>query len=505
MKVLVANRGEIAVRIMRACRELGFQSVAVYSDCDRLAPHVRYADQAYEIGANEPAESYLNIDRLIDVAREADVTAVHPGYGFLSENAKFAAACRDANLTFIGPSADVIALMGGKVAARQAAQRAGVPVVPGTNTPLDPNLSDIEVKQIAREVGYPLFVKAVAGGGGRGMRVVREPEGLTSALREARSEAQTAFGDELVYLERQIVEPRHIEVQLLGDSHGAIVPFVERDCSIQRRYQKVVEESPAMFVTQELREQMATAAVALARSVGYVNAGTVEFLLDKAGKFYFLEMNTRLQVEHPVTEMITGVDLVHWQLHIAQGKQLTINPGETLTPRGHAIECRVYAEDPDNGFMPSPGTIRTLRTPSGPGIRDDSGVASGFEVPTWYDPLISKVITWGPDRVMAIARMRRAMDEYKVHGIKTTIPFFSWLLQSSAFHSGAFNTNFIDMMMAERNGKPLMEPTSEVEEVAVVGAALHAYLGKDAAATKQRDKTSAWRRQAKVEALRVIS
>jgi acetyl-CoA carboxylase biotin carboxylase subunit len=489
MKVLVANRGEIAVRIMRACRDLGLTTVAVYSDCDRRAPHVRYADEAYHLGPNPPGESYLRIDKLIDVATRARADAVHPGYGFLAENEDFAAACVDAGLTFIGPSAEAIRLMGSKTEARRVAKRAGVTLVPGTESALDETLSDAEVARIAEGIGYPLMVKAVAGGGGKGMRLVASPGDLASALRAARSEAGSAFGESAVYLERRIEGPRHIEVQLLGDSHGTIVPFVERECSIQRRHQKVVEESPspASVMTPALRAKMTSAAAAVAREAGYTNAGTIEFLVDNRGEFYFLEMNTRLQVEHPITEMVTGLDLVAWQIRIARGERLTIDPAAAVTPRGHAIECRVYAEDPDAKFMPSPGLIEHLRAPSGPGIRDDSGVASGFEVPIFYDSMISKLVAWGDDRTQAIARMERALSEYEIRGIKTTIPFFRWLLATEDFRAARFDTTSLDRELATRAGRPFTEIPADAEEVAVVAAALDAFFR----AAQQPSRTSA--------------
>ena len=405
MKILIANRGEIAVRIIRACREMGLPPVAVYSDCDRTARHVREADQALHIGPSEAASSYLRIDAIVDAARKSGADAVHPGYGFLAENAAFAAACRDARLTFIGPSPEAIALMGSKTAAREVARKAGVPVVPGTEQPLDDQLSDDEVARVADRIGFPLLVKAVAGGGGKGMRTIDDRSSLPSAIRSARSEARSSFGDASVYLERRLVRPRHIEIQLLGDEHGTIVPFVERECSIQRRHQKVVEESPSIAVTPELRRRIADAAAAVARAVNYSNAGTIEFLLDEDGSFYFLEMNTRLQVEHPVTEMVTSTDLVQWQIRIARGERLDLNPEAALTAHGHAIECRIYAEDPDLGFMPSPGLIRGLRPASGPGVRDDSGVSVGYSVPVFYDSMIAKLVAWGGSRSEAIERM----------------------------------------------------------------------------------------------------
>ena len=500
-KILIANRGEIAVRVIRACRDLGLRSVAVYSDCDRAALHVRMADEAVAIGPNPPAESYLRVDRLIDAARAAGADAVHPGYGFLAENESFAGACHDAGLIFIGPSAEAIALMGSKTAARQAARRAGVPVVPGTDEPLGPQIADADIAAIADSVGYPVMVKAVAGGGGKGMRLVESREQLGSAVRGARSEAATAFGDPAIYFERRIVRPRHIEVQLLGDATGHVVPFVERECSIQRRHQKVIEESPSPVASAELRRALADAAAAVARSVGYTNAGTVEFLLDEVGRFYFLEMNTRLQVEHPITEAVTGVDLVQWQIRIARGEALTLDPASVLQPRGHAIECRIYAEDADAGFIPSPGRISALRRPSGPGIRDDSGVEAGGEVPTFYDPMISKLIAWGEDRLQATARMRRALDEYEVMGIRTSIPFFRWMLRQPAFASAAFHTGYLDELLQQRAGEPFSAWEPSVEEVAAIAAALHAVQLHERS-TSSAVPAGAWKQQARVEGLR---
>jgi acetyl-CoA carboxylase biotin carboxylase subunit len=504
-KILIANRGEIAVRLMRACRDLGVRSVAVYSDADRASPHVRYADEAHHIGPNAPSESYLRIERLIDVARRAGADAVHPGYGFLAENETFAAACRDAGLVFIGPSPEAIALMGNKTAARDAARRAGVPVVPGTPEPVDPQIGEAALRTIAADIGFPLLVKAVAGGGGKGMRTVERAEDLMAAVRAAGSEAGSAFGDAAVYFERKLIRPRHIEVQLLGDHHGTVVPFVERECSIQRRHQKVIEESPSVAVTPAQRHAIAEAAARVAREVGYTNAGTIETLQDEDGGFYFLEMNTRLQVEHPVTELVTGLDLVHWQIRIARGERLTIDPERALQPRGHAIECRIYAEDPDNNFMPSPGIIQYLHAPSGPGIRRDSGVQTGFEVPIFYDSMISKLCAWGEDRSQAIARMRRALSEYEVRGIKTTIPFFQWMLTTRDFLEGRFHTTTLDALLGSRAGRPFVEAPSATEEVAAIAAAVRAYLDAhtpSSAGEGRPPAPSAWRLAARREALR---
>jgi acetyl-CoA carboxylase biotin carboxylase subunit len=507
-KILIANRGEIAVRVIRACREMGLSTVAVYSDCDRAALHVRLADEACPIGPNAPRESYLRIDRIVDAARESGADAVHPGYGFLAENEVFAAAVRDAGLTFIGPTPDAIALMGSKTAARSAAIRAKVPVVPGLEEPLAPDVPDAEMMRLAGSIGYPLLVKAVAGGGGKGMRAVTDPSDLLSAVRAARSEAGTAFGDAAVYFERRLSRPRHIEVQLLGDHHGTVLPFVERECSIQRRHQKVIEETPSLAVQPSLRSAVTAAAAAVARAVGYTNAGTIEFLLDEDGRFYFLEMNTRLQVEHPITEMVTGVDLVRWQIRIARGERLDLDPARIIEPAGHAIECRIYAEDPDNNFLPSPGRVSQLRAPAGPGIRDDSGATAGQDVPIFYDPLISKLIAWAEDRPTAVARMRRALGEYIVAGIKTTIPFFTWLLQQPDFLAGRFHTAYLDEVLTSRNGRLFVEPDPDAEDITAIAAAIHTWLSPAATAAAPGGQdgaapaTGRWKSSARTEGLR---
>jgi len=504
MKVLIANRGEIAVRIIRACREMGVPTVAVYSDCDRTARHVGEADQAVHIGPSEAAQSYLRIDAILDAARRSGADAVHPGYGFLAENAAFASACREARLIFIGPSPEAIALMGSKTAAREVAIRAGVPVVPGSDRPLDETVGDDEIARVANRVGFPLLVKAVAGGGGKGMRTVDTASSLESAVRTARSEARSAFGDAAIYLERRLNRPRHIEIQLLGDEHGTVIPFVERECSIQRRHQKVVEESPSIAVSPELRRRIATAAATVARAVNYSNAGTIEFLLDEDGSFYFLEMNTRLQVEHPVTEMVTSTDLVQWQVRIARGERLDLDPEHVLSAHGHAIECRIYAEDPDLGFMPSPGLIRGLRPASGPGVRDDGGVSVGFTVPVFYDSMIAKLVTWAGSRGRAIDRMSRALREYQVLGIKTTIPFFLWLMQQPDYRAGRYDTTYLDRLLVDRQGASFNELTEEDEEVASVAIALDAYLRATGHAgnTFAAAPTTHWKRAARREALR---
>ena len=504
MKILIANRGEIAVRVIRACREMDIPTVAVYSDSDRDARHVREADEAIHIGPSEAARSYLRIEGILDAARRSGAGAIHPGYGFLAENAGFARACRDAGLTFIGPSPEAISLMGSKTAARAAAIRAGVPVVPGTEEPLDDRVPDDGIARIADKIGYPVVVKAVAGGGGKGLRVVEDPAELPAAIRAARSEAGAAFGDTSIYLERRISRPRHVEIQLLGDRFGTVVPFVERECSIQRRHQKVVEESPSIAVGAELRRKIAEAAAAVARAVDYTNAGTIEFLLDEDGSFYFLEMNTRLQVEHPVTEMVTRLDLVHWQIRIARGERLDIEPARALTPHGHAIECRIYAEDPDQGFMPSPGLIRSIRPAAGPGIRDDSGVAAGYTVPVYYDSLIAKLVAWAGSRDEAIARMTRALREYQVLGIRTTLPFFLWLMEQAEYREGRYDTTFLDRLLEARRGESFSQLTEADHELVTIAAALDSFFKARAGgeASTASVAESHWLQAARREALR---
>lgn len=503
MKLLVANRGEIAVRVMRACREMGIGTVAVYSDCDRDALHVRMADEAHRIGPGPATESYLRIEALIDVARRSGATLVHPGYGFLAENEHFADACVRAGLIFVGPTPAAIALMGNKTSAREVARRAAVPIVPGTRDPFAETVPEEQIVSAAAAVGFPLVVKAVAGGGGKGMRTVRTAGELPSAIRLARSEARQAFGDGSVYLERRLIQPRHIEVQLLADAHGTVRAFVERECSIQRRHQKVVEESPSLAITPDTRRAMTAAAARIAREAGYTNAGTIEFLLADDGAFYFLEMNTRLQVEHPITESVTGVDLVHWQIKIALGEALTFSEDQALTPRGHAIECRIYAEDPDVGFLPSPGLVRALSVPGGPGVRDDRGVTAGFEIPVFYDSLISKLIVSGATRADAIDRLRRALDEYRVVGVRTTLPFFQWLVRQPSFLRGQFSTTSLDEELAERQGAPFVPPDARDEEDAAIAAALTAWLRAHRPTTESAAAdVSAWRRAARLEGQR---
>ena len=487
------------MRIIRACRDLGLSCVAVYSEHDRGALHVRRADEAVAIGTSPPAESYLRVDRIIEAAAATGADAVHPGYGFLAENPDLARACASNGLTFIGPPADVMALMGSKTAARKAARAAGLPLVPGTLEPFDGHADDAAIRAVAAEVGYPLMVKAGEGGGGKGMRLVQHDGDLPGAVQACRSEALSSFGDEALYLERWIARPRHVEVQVLGDQYGTVRAFVERECSIQRRHQKLIEETPSPSVTPAARAALLDAAARLASSVGYVNAGTVEFLLDAEGRFYFLEMNTRLQVEHGVTELVTGVDLVEWQIRIARGEPLTLDPDRLVIPRGHAIECRITAEDPETGFLPSPGRIDAIDVPSGPGIRDDSGVEAGAEIPVYYDPLISKLMAWGDDRGQALSRMRRALGEYHVSGVRTTVPFFRWFLRQRTFEMGDFHTGTVDTVLQERSGKGFVDGDPSLAEVAMMAAAL------DLAMRSRRPAdlpVSAWSSHARREGLR---
>jgi acetyl-CoA carboxylase biotin carboxylase subunit len=466
-KVLVANRGEIAVRVIRGLRELGIATVAVFSTADRGALHVRCADEAYPIGPAPSVESYLVGARIIETALACGAQAIHPGYGFLSENAAFARAVTDAGLTWIGPPADAIEAMGNKTVAREAMQRAGVPVVPGSK----PLATRDEALSFARAAGFPVLVKAAAGGGGKGMRRVDREQDLAAAFEGAKREALAAFGDDTVYLEKFVVRPKHVEFQVLSDAHGHHVHLFERDCSVQRRHQKVIEETPCPVLRDEVRTRMGEVAVQAAAAVGYVGAGTVEFLLDESQQFYFLEMNTRLQVEHPITEMVTGLDLLHWQVRIAAGEALLFTQAN-LALTGASIECRVYAEDPQNGFRPCPGTIEHLRVPAGPGVRDDSGVYGGAEVPMYYDPMISKLVVWGPDRPTAIARMKRALSEYIVRGIRTNIRFHGAILSHPDFVAGTYDTQFLSR---ELEGLVESLNLSENSDLAAVVAALAAH------------------------------
>jgi len=486
-KILIANRGEIAVRIERACRELGIRTVAVFSEVDRKSLHVRLADEAYEIGPAASRESYLRIDKLMDVARRAGCDALHPGYGFLAENPALPRACTEAGITFIGPTAEAMEAMGSKTAGKQLARRAEVPTVPGTSEAIE---NPEEAQSLARSMGYPVLLKAVAGGGGKGMRVVVDDAGFAAAWRDAASEALNAFGDARVFLEKYLVEPRHIEVQIFADAHGRVVSLGERECSVQRRHQKVVEEAPSPVVTPDLRKKMGDAAVRLARAGGYTNAGTVVFLVDAELNFYFLEVNTRLQVEHPVTEQVTGLDLVKLQIAIAAGHRLPF-AWETITPRGHAMEVRLYAEDPDNNFFPSPGKIVSRQAPTGPGIRLDEGVYEGWTVPMEYDPLLSKLIAWGNSREETIARLRRALDEYSITGIRTNVNLFRRILTEPEFLRGEIHTRWLDELLARR--KPAAAAISaEMEQAAAIAAAIwSAEESKEAESAEA--ETSRWK------------
>jgi acetyl-CoA carboxylase biotin carboxylase subunit len=448
-KILIANRGEIAVRLIRACRDLGVAPVAVYSEADRQALHVRLADEAYFIGESPASQSYLAGEKIIEAALKSRAEAIHPGYGFLSEREWFARAVREAGIKFIGPSPESIELMGDKTNARVAAVKAGAPIVPGSTEPL---ADEITAGKFAAEIGYPVMLKASAGGGGKGMRVVRSGEEMGAAFSMASAEAQSAFGDPSVYIEKFIERPRHIEIQILGDEYGNVIHLGERECSVQRRHQKVIEECPASFNDPDLRARMGDAAVKIARAANYHSAGTIEFLVDAQKNFFFLEMNTRLQVEHPVTEVVTGVDIAREQIRIAAGYMLTIKQKDVRW-EGSAIECRVYAEDPDQNFLPSPGRITRLRVPSGPGVRDDSGVYEGWEVPIFYDPMISKLVAWGATREETIARMKRALGEYQVGGIRTTIPFFLSVLDDGEFARGEIDTGYIARFLERRKAR----------------------------------------------------
>lgn len=460
-KVIIANRGEIAVRILRACRELGLQVVAVYSEADRQALHVRYADEAYLLGPAPSRESYLRGDKIIEIARHSGAGAIHPGYGFLAERADFAQHCIDEGLAFIGPKPSAIAAMGDKRAARATVSAAGVPVVPGTEG--EGSLRDDELLAIAPQIGFPLLIKASAGGGGKGMREVRTLEEMPELIHSARREAEAAFGDSNVYLEKLIEGARHIEIQILGDHFGNIIHLGERECSIQRRHQKLLEESPSPFVAddEQLRQQMGAVAVKASQAVGYTNAGTIEFLVDKERNYYFLEMNTRLQVEHPITELVTGMDIVKEQIRISRGRQLRVTQ-ENIRMNGWAIECRINAEDPYNQFMPSTGRISHVLQPTGPGVRIDTGVYPGFEISPYYDSLISKLIVWGETRAEAVLRMRRSLEEYKVVGIRTNIPFHQNLMDSHRFMAGQYDTRFVEERFSMGNGEEARGSQTEI-------------------------------------------
>jgi acetyl-CoA carboxylase biotin carboxylase subunit len=463
-KILVANRGEIAIRVMRTCRELEICTVAVYSEADRTSLHVRYAHEAYFIGAAPSSESYLNIEKIIDAAKKSGADAIHPGYGFLSENPAFARRCQQEGIIFIGPSAEVMLTMGDKIKAREAMKKAGIPVVPGTEGSIS---DEKEALTLIREIGLPVMIKASAGGGGKGMRLVHHEEDIEKSLRAARSEAMASFGDDAVYIEKYITSPHHIEYQILVDSHGNAVHLFERECSVQRRHQKMIEETPSPLMTPELRKTMGDTAVAAAKAVNYLGAGTIEFLVDNNLNYYFLEMNTRLQVEHPITELITGVDLVKQQIKIAMGMPLAFTQ-DGLVQRGHAIECRINAEDPDINFMPAPGKVHKIKEPSGLGIRIDGYVYEGYEIPIYYDSMISKLIVWGKTRDIAIHRMRRALYEYKITGVKTSIKFLEKIMQCKDFTEGKYDTHFIENNKENLTGEVFVE--QEIEDMVIISA-----------------------------------
>ena len=506
-KVLVANRGEIALRVIRACQELGVETVAVYSEADVRAPHVREADEAILIGPPPSSESYLRGDKIIEAAKLTGAEAIHPGYGFLSEREWFARAVRDAGIVWIGPPAEAIAAMGSKTSARTLAVANKVPVVPGTTEPL---ANAKEAEKIAKKFGYPVLLKAAAGGGGKGMRVVSDPKELAGALEAARREAKAAFGDDAVYLEKFVAQPRHVEIQILADAHGTVLSLGERECSVQRRHQKMIEEAPSVAVDPALRQKMGETAVRAARAAGYVNAGTCEFLLDRSGEFYFLEMNTRLQVEHPVTELVTGIDLVQWQLRIAAGEKLPFRQ-QDISPRGWAIECRITSEDASNNFLPSTGRIEHLHLPSGPGVRWDGGIESGSEIGLFYDPMLAKLVVWGADRDQAITRMRRALVDLIIHGVETSRDFHVRVMDDDEFRRGD-----IDIQWLERRLTSILErrPSEESVRVAAIAAALLAERDRAARAVsgsgpatgltaQAADSTAdSWKQAARLESLR---
>ena len=489
-KILVANRGEIAVRVMRSCRELGIKTVAVYSEADKNALHVRYADEAYCVGPAVSAQSYLRMDVLLDVAKQAGVDAIHPGYGFLSENAKFAQKVQDAGLIWIGPPVHAIEVMGSKTGSRQAMIAVGVPVVPGVTEAI-PTIE--EALQIAEGIGYPVMLKAAAGGGGKGMREVTSPDDLAEMFARAQSEAIQAFGNGDIYMEKRVIRPRHVEVQVMADKHGNVVHVFERDCSIQRRHQKVIEESPCPVLPADVRTKMTDVAILAAKAVDYEGAGTVEFLLGADNSFYFLEMNTRLQVEHPITEMVTGIDLVQAQIRVAAGEKLPYAQ-EDIQQHGHAIECRIYAENYKNNWSPEPGLVHGYKEPTGPWIRVDSGIAQGDEVSIYYDPMISKLIVWGRDREDAIRRLGRALTEYRIRGIETTIPFFQAMLLDAEFLSGIYDTGFLTKEKMES-----LQPPQKYRDIAEIVALISQYeqdskqVASVSTSTASAWKTSSWK------------
>lgn len=487
-KILVANRGEIAMRVMRTCREMGIKSVAVYSEADRNSKHVMFADEAYFIGNSPSNESYLVIDKIIEAIKATGADAVHPGYGFLSEKAEFAERCAKEGINFVGPTAYAMNTMGDKITARKTMIKAKVPVVPGTTEKLT---DENEALKIIEEIGLPVIVKASAGGGGKGMRLVKNKNEVKEAIRAAKSEALAAFGDDAIYIERYVESPHHIEFQIIADKHGNVIHLCERECSVQRRHQKVIEETPSVIVSPELRKKMGESAVLAAKAVNYENAGTIEFLVDNSGNYYFLEMNTRLQVEHPITEAVIGIDLVREQINVANGLKLTYSQNQ-ISQRGHAIECRVYAEDPSKNFMPSPGLIRNISEPQGIGVRVDGYVYPGYEIPIYYDPMISKIIVWAETRSEAITRMKRVLEEYKISGVKTSIGLMKRIMETPDFVDGKYDTHFI-----EKNNKFLFDKNDidhEIEEMALISAFVE-YLSANSTEEfeKKSDSIELWK------------
>ncbi len=492
-KVLIANRGEIAVRIIRACKEMGIKTVAIFSDIDRKALHVRLADEAYPVGPAPAPQSYLNMDKIIEVAKGSKAEAVHPGYGFLAENYEFVKRVESAGLIFIGPPAEAVKLLGDKVAARKTMKNSGVPIVPGTEVEIK---SEDQALSTAEEIGLPILIKAVGGGGGKGMRIVKEKAELKSALRAASSEAESAFADPRIYIEKYLQKPRHVEIQILADKFGNVIHLGERECSIQRRHQKVIEESPSPVVDEKMRKAMGEAAITAAKASSYVNAGTIEFLVDSDRNFYFLESNTRLQVEHPVTEMVTGIDIAKEQIRIAGGMKLN-HRQEEIEWRGSAIECRIYAEDPENSFLPSTGVVHSYWEPSGPGIRVDSGLYEGVEVSLYYDPLIAKLLAWGKDRDEAIQRMKRALSEYHISGVATTIPFHLRMMKNPNFQRGEIHTHFIEEEFEREKPSEAKEKDELLQAMAVFSALLD-YREKTKSkpvlfSSKNKSKENVWK------------
>ncbi len=494
-KILVANRGEIAVRVLRACREMGITSATVYSDVDQSALHTRYADEVYHIGQAPATESYLRIDKIIEVAKRAKVEAIHPGYGFLAENTDFAEACEASGIVFIGPTSKAISLLGDKIISKKTMSDVGIPVIPGSGGAV---ADESEAQTMAKQIGFPVLIKAAGGGGGKGMRVVREMKELTSALKQAISEAQSAFGNPTVFIEKFLEAPRHIEFQILADNHGNVIHLFERECSVQRRHQKLIEESPSAIMTPDLRAKMGQAAVQAVKIAKYTNAGTVEFMVDKKRNFYFLEMNTRLQVEHPVTELITGIDIVKEQFKIAAGQRLSMKQ-EEIKMNGAAIECRISAEDPQNNFAPSTGRIVEIVEPGGPGIRIDSGVYQGFEVPIYYDPLIAKLLVWASSRDQAIKRVKRALKEYSIRGIKTSIPFHILVMNTPEFVKGEYDTTFIDKVLGK------VEYKKHYYEIAAISSAIGQILKEKRAAVsavKKEPGINPWKLSSRLKMMR---